>query len=158
VVSNPGALYVEVEVTSDDAKTLSIGNTATVGEGVPGVITFIAPALDPTTGKIEVKVGITGNTSSLSDGEITALTLNRAQNTSTGSGAITIPIIAANISPTGPIVFTVGTSSVLVGHPIELGVILADHVVVTSGLSKDMRIVTDARGLSEGQTVIVDPE
>ncbi len=156
-VSNPGALYIEVNVTSDDAKTLAVGNVATIDGSVPGVITFVAPALDPSTGKIEVKVGVTGSQGSLTDGETVSLSLNRATVAPVvANSTITIPIVAVKITPMGAAVFQVSASSTLTSTPIQLGAILGDRVVVPSGLSPTMQIVTDARGLSVGETVVVD--
>ncbi len=155
-VSNPGALYVDVYVTPDDAKTISVGNSAQIDGATTGTITFIAPAIDPTTGKIEVKVGISGAASALTDGETVPVTLTRSIAPSTQkTGQITIPIVAVKILPGGPAVFEVTASSTLKADPITLGSILGDRVVA-SGLTGDMQIVTDARGLSNGQTVIVD--
>lgn len=158
IVSNPGALYLDAQVTSDDAKSLAVGNPATIDGSVGGRITFIAPALDPSTGKIEVKVGVVGDNGSLVDGEVVPLSLGRTTTNTTknASAAITIPIIAVKIAPTGPEVFSVSASSTLEAHPITLGSILGDRVVVTSGLVGDMQLVTDARGLSVGETVVVD--
>jgi multidrug efflux pump subunit AcrA (membrane-fusion protein) len=158
VISNPGALYADAQVTQDDAKTIASGNSATIEGTIPGVVTFVAPALDPTTGKIEVKIGIKGSQSGLTDGEAVTLSLDRsvAQRQQQKSTQITIPIIAAKILPTGPVVFTTTASSTLESHPITLGTILGDQVVVISGLTPDMTIVTDARGLSAGQQVVVD--
>jgi RND family efflux transporter MFP subunit len=158
VVSNPSALYVETAVTPDDAKTLAVGESATVNGSTSGVITFIAPAIDPSTGKIEVKVGLPGNTASLTDGETVSVTLNRATKKAAAAqpAQITVPIVAIKVAPQGAEVFTVSASSTLQAHPVSVGSILGDQIVVTSGLSPDLPIVTDARGLSEGQTVIVD--
>lgn len=151
-VSNPGALYVESQVTPDDAATIAVGNSAVVDGTIAGVVTFIAPALDPATGKIEVKIGLKGAVSGLTDGEVTTVALGRAAKP-LAAGPLTIPIIAALISPTGPVVFTVTASSTLEAHPIVFGSILGDQVQVTSGLTSDMLIVADARGLAAGQTV-----
>jgi RND family efflux transporter MFP subunit len=157
VVSNPGTLYADAQVTQTDAATVAPGDTVTVEGSIPGVVTFVAPALDPTTGKIEVKVGITGDASSLTDGEAVTLALGRSEAAqSQKSSQIRIPIIAAKILPTGPIVFSVTASSTLAAHSITLGTILGDQVVVLSGLTSDLPIVTDARGLSAGQQVVVD--
>jgi len=68
-----------------------------------------------------------------------------------------IPIAAAKITPKGPVVFTV-SSSTLTAIPITLGTILGDQVTVLSGLTSDADIVTDARGLSTGEVVVVDSE
>lgn len=158
VISNPGALYVKTHVTPDDAKTIAAGNTVRIIDGVTnGIVTFIAPALDPTTGKIEVKIGITGTIQSLTDGEIVTLSIDRSAKTLSHQGAIiTMPIRSAKITPEGPVVFTVTASSTLSARPIELDKILGDRVIVKSGLTPEMEIVTDARGLSDGQLVIVD--
>jgi RND family efflux transporter MFP subunit len=160
-VSNPTALEVDAYVTPDDAKTLAVGGTAQIGTATEGVIVSIAPALDPTTGKILVKIGIVGSASALTDGDTVSVTLARAtsaqvQKAGTSAAGILIPIVAAKITPSGPVVFAVTASSTLQQIPITLGTILGDQITVLSGLTPQMVIVTDARGLSEGEAVVVD--
>ena len=160
-ISNPSALEIDTYVTSSDAKTLVRGGTATIEGGVKGVITFIAPALDPTTGKIQVKIGVVGDQSALTDGDTVAVQLVRSESavsatTDTTTTAITIPIVAAKITPSGPVVFTV-SSSTLVANVVTFGAISGSSVTITAGITPDMDIVTDARGLSDGEQVVVDP-
>lgn len=165
-VSNPGALFVDTHVTPGDALTLAVGNKATIDTDTTGVITFIAPALDPATGKIEVKIGVTGSQGALTDGETVTVALERTRAGTTNASAsqkgvpagIVIPIASAKMTPDGPVVFTVTASSTLVSHPVVFGPIRGNQVTVTSGLSFDMAIVTDARGLSDGQSVVVDAQ
>ena len=159
VISNPGALQVESYVTAADAKTLQVGGKATIDGGTPGTIVFIAPALDPLTGKIQVKISPTGGQGALTDGSTVAVMLDRASagRKAAAKGALSIPIAAAKMTPQGPVVFTVA-SSTLVAHPVTLGDIAGGQVEVTQGLSSDMDIVVDARGLSEGQEVVVGAE
>lgn len=163
-VSNPGALEIVANVTPTDAKALVVGGKATIGaHNIAGVITAIAPALDPTTGKIQVKVGITGDASAITDGDTVNVSLSRitqsgaSGKTASAPSAISIPIAAAKITPQGAVVFTVA-SSTLVAHPITLGPVQGEQVAVTSGLTPDMDIVTDARGLTDGQRVMVDTQ
>lgn len=155
IVSNPGALYVEVQVTPDDAKTLAVGNAALINGVEQGVITFIAPAIDPASNKIEVKVGVPRNGLGLTDGEVVSVALSRAsRSVSEGrQGPITIPIAAVKILPAGAAVFTVSASSTLAAIPVTLGSILGDKVVIFSGLSATTTIVTDARGHADGEAV-----
>ncbi|MDB5225278.1 MAG: hypothetical protein JWL87_230 [Candidatus Adlerbacteria bacterium] len=159
IISNPGALQIEAYVTPQDAKTLAVGGKATVEGTIPATIVFVAPALDPTTGKIQVKLGFSGDASALSDGSSVSVTLNRsaagATQKATQKSVPTIPIAAAKITPEGPVVFTVA-SSTLVAHPVTFGAIVGGQVAITLGLTLDMDIVIDARGLSEGQQVVVD--
>ena len=164
-VSNPGALEVDTYVTSDDAKTLAVGGKARIDGRVPGIITSVASALDPTTGKIPVKVGIVGDQTVLTDGETITVSLNRTtessvKNTST---TILIPIVAVKITPQGPVVFKVSSNlpagaRTLVSVPVVLGAILGSQVTVTSGITQESDIITDARGHSSGEVVIVDTQ
>ena len=160
-VSNPSALKVVAYVTSTDAQTLAIGNKAIIDNTVPGVITHIAPAINPQTGTIEVDVGITGNQNTLTDGDSITVALDRsvAQSTTAPSENNTqniIPIVALKITPNGPVVFTVNSATkTLVSHPVTVGSILGEDIVVTGGITPDMLIVTDARGLTDGEIVSI---
>lgn len=161
-ISNPAALEVETYVTPADAKTLAVGGSAQIGNATQGVIVSIAPALDPTTGKILVKLGIVGSQEALTDGDTITVSLARAtaaqiHASSKKPTGMRIPIVAAKITPTGPVVFT-ASSSTLVELPVVLGVILGDQVQIVSGVSPETLIVTDARGLANGETVIVDQQ
>lgn len=163
MISNPGALQVESYVTSADAKTLAVGGKATIEGGIAGTIVFIAPALDPLTGKIQVKVSPTSvfaaGQGALTDGTTVTVSLDRtgAKANAVAAQKLSIPIAAAKMTPQGPVVFTVA-SSTLVSHPITFGAIQGGQVEVTQGLSLDMDIVVDARGLSDGQLVVVDSQ
>ena len=160
-ISNPQALQIKVYVTSDDARTIAVGGAVAIEGAVTGVVTSIAPAIDPSTNKIQVGVGITGDQGSLTDGETVTVTIDRVnEKTATAtksSAAILIPIVAAKITPAGTFVFTVA-SSTLIAEPVTLGAILGDQITVVSGLTSDATIVTDARGLSDGQSVVVDTQ
>ena len=164
IVSNASALEVVTNVTASDAKTLQVGGKATIEGGIDGVITSIAPALDPSTNEIEVRIGIDGDASSLTDGESVTISLLRSNTASasapsaTTPAAITIPIVALKITPSGPVVFTVDASSTLVANPVTLGSILGDQVVIESGLTASMVIVQDARGHVAGDVVTVDAQ
>ncbi|OIO30374.1 hypothetical protein AUJ77_03285 [Candidatus Nomurabacteria bacterium CG1_02_43_90] len=160
-ISNPGTLQVLVYVTAEDAKIIAVGEKAVINNKTNGVITFVAPALDPTTGKIQVKIGIPGDQSALTDGDTVSVSLvlpkvdiTKTEARKEGSYFI-IPIVAAKITPDGPVVFTV-SSSTLVANPITFGAISGAQVRVLSGVTADMEIVSDARGLSGGQKIMVD--
>ena len=159
-ISNPKALEVVAYVTSDDAKTLAVGEKAVIDGSTNGVITFIAPAIDPMTGKIQIKIGVPGDQSALTDGDTVPVALARGTTTSTKSAgkdknSFIIPIVAVKMTPEGPVVFTV-SSSTLVSSPVVFGPILGGDITITKGVTADMEVVTDARGLSSGQKVTVD--
>jgi multidrug efflux pump subunit AcrA (membrane-fusion protein) len=60
------------------------------------------------------------------------------------------------ITPREVYVFTVDSTSSLVSVPVELGTLLGEEVEIKTGLSPDMQIVKDARGLKPGDVVTIN--
>ena len=162
VVSNNGALEIISSVSEDDSKRISVGSSVVVNGTISGVITRIASAIDPTTKKIEVRVGIKDIKSTLVNGQSVRIlvtqdkknTVDRTKNT----GPIIIPIAALKLTPRGGNVFTISASNTLVAVPVKEGAILGEEIQIIEGLSRDILIVLDARGLKEGQTVEVSSQ
>jgi len=162
-IANNGALEVKAYITDQDAREIAVGSSAAietsgVQTGVAGVITHIAPALDPTTRKIEVRVGITQGGKLLVNGQSVIVNFTRTTHptTATITGRITIPIAALKVGGSDMSVFTVdATSSTLVPHTVKIGALLGDRVVIEEGVTPDMKIVTDARGLRAGEVVVL---
>jgi HlyD family secretion protein len=156
VVSNNGALEVVTYVTDDDAKRIQTGNTVTIAPNIQGVITRIASGIDPTTKKIEVRVGIISKTNSLINGQSVQLRVSRSvEKKTTTNDPISIPLSALKITPTKSLVFTVNASSTLEEIEVTTGAILGEEIQILGGLTQETIIVTDARGLKEGMKVTV---
>ncbi len=154
VVSNNGALEVVSYTTLEDAMVLKVGSKVTIEGSVPGVITSIAHAIDPKTKKIEIRIGILGSQNVLINGQSVRIDAMRAHVVANIKNKnIQIPLSALKITPLGSRVFTVSASSTLVAHPVKEGKLLGDQIEIVGGLTPDMEIVTDARGLKEGQTI-----
>ncbi|HVU80322.1 MAG TPA: efflux RND transporter periplasmic adaptor subunit [Candidatus Paceibacterota bacterium] len=154
-VANNGALEVVAYVTEADAAELSVGSTAKLGNGAQGVVTRIAPAVDPLTKKIEVRIGLSGNPGLINGQSVTADLARSAPKSDAAPARLVIPLPALKISADGMSVFTVDENGALVAHPLKIGELLGDRVEVIEGLTGDMAIVTDARGLRAGETVTV---
>jgi RND family efflux transporter MFP subunit len=161
-VANNGALEIVTYITPDDATSIAVGNAAVIEGGVKGVVTRVAPAIDPTTKKIEVRVGIISSAQSLLNGQAVTVDINRtATKKNAVNGPITVPITALKIGASETDVFTVEqgsstpTQTVLVPHAVTVGELLGDRVTVASGITPDMQIVVDARGLRPGEVVQV---
>ncbi len=152
-VANNGALEIVAYVTENDAKDIAVGSTVAIENGGSGIVTRVAPALDPVTKKIEVRIGVSG-AADLSNGQSVIVEINRANaRISSKIDKVTVPISAIKIGADQTLVFTVGENNALVAHVVEVGELLGDRVVITDGVTADMKIVTDARGLRDGQTV-----
>jgi RND family efflux transporter MFP subunit len=155
VVANNNALEISTALSSDDADMIEIGEEVYIDETVTGIVTAIAPAIDPISGKKEVKISVSDDTE-LTNGSIVSVEFKRnATSSAEAKQEIIVPLSSLKITASGPIAFTVSQDSTLVAHPVVLGEILGDMVVVTEGLSSDTSIVVDARGLKEGEKVEV---
>lgn len=151
-VANNGSLEVVTYVSENDAREIAVGQAASI-EQATGVVTHIAPALDPVTKKIEVRIGV-NEPGNLINGQSVLVSITRTKISSNDTSRITIPISAVKVESERTVVFTVEDNT-LSAHAIELGALLGDRVVVSAGLTLDMNIITDARGLREGEKVEV---
>lgn len=158
VIANNGALEVVAYVTEGDARELVAGATASIEtkDGtVRGTVTRVAPALDPQTKKVEVRVGITDGTAKLLNGQSVTVSINRQVKAASSTTRITLPLSALKVGADSISVFTLDENNKLVAHTVTLGTLLGDRVVIESGVTADMKIVVDARGLQPGQSVLL---
>ena len=154
VVSNNGALEVVSYATLEDAMVLKVGSKVTIEGAVAGIITSIAHAIDPKTKKIEIRIGILSRENTLINGQSVRIDAMRAHVVATNKNKnIQIPLSALKITPLGSQVFTVSASSTLIAHEVKEGKLLGDQIEIIDGLTPDMEIVTDARGLKDGQAI-----
>lgn len=156
-VAQNGALEIVTYVSEDDSSLLSVGTTVQVENQYPGIVTQIAPALDPTTKQIEVHVAVNG-TNALVNGQAVHIALpqaTKAPTLATSTGPLLLPLTAVKLTPSARAVFSVGEDGKLVAHTVEIGDVRGDRIEVRTVLPGDLRIVTDARGLSEGEKVSV---
>src|SRR3989344_2247703 len=135
-VANNGSLEVVTYVSENDAREIAVGQ--------------------PVTKKIEVRIGV-NNPKGLINGQSVLVSIVRTRAVSGGTDRITIPIAAVKVEAERTIVFTV-EDDILVAHEVELGTLLGERVVISAGLTPDMRIVVDARGLREGEKVEISAQ
>jgi len=150
-VAQNGALEVIVYVSEEERTSLSVGTQVSIEETMSGIITAIAPALDPVTRQIEVRIAAQGNTTELVNGQTVRVTLPGAAPEAV-SGPTLLPLSAVKLSSLSRAIFTV-TDGVLVAIPVEIGDVRGELLEILTPLESTLRIVTDARGLAEGQRV-----
>jgi len=155
-VAQNGALEIVSYISEDDRALLSVGTKVQVEDQFPGVVTEIAPALDPVTKQIEVHIAVDG-TSSLVNGQSVRVALPGAvaATTTVATGPILLPLTSLKLTPSARVVFSVGPDGKLVSHAVQIGDVRGDRIEITTALPSDLRIVTDARGLSDGEKVTV---
>lgn len=157
IVSNNGALEAVAYVTEEDKSQISVGKKVTLEGDVIGTITKIAPALDPVTRRIEVRIGLpSGAIKEFTNGQSVRVELANESGEATKpvTGPLAIPITALRMEASRTIVFTVEKGA-LVAKEITIGRLSGETVQVTAGLTADTEIVVDARGRKEGEMVNV---
>lgn len=153
-VANQDALLITTFVNADERERIAVGGAVTIEDGAAGTVTAIAPAVDPATGKVEVK--IQSESDSLQNGDVVGLSITTETVTDDRmTGPIIVPITALKVETDRTVVFTVSDDSTLVAHEITEGPILGSSIVIAEGVTRGMAIVTDARGLNEGDHVTV---
>jgi multidrug efflux pump subunit AcrA (membrane-fusion protein) len=156
-VAQNGALEIVTYVSEGTRTNLSAGMKVTLEDDATGVITAISPALDPVTKQIEVRIAVNGTTA-LVNGQSVRIQLPSSAVVAAPektAGPVLLPLAAVKLAATSRVVFTVGTDGRLVAVPVTIGDVRGERIEITSDLSTDARIVTDARGLSEGQQVTI---
>jgi multidrug efflux pump subunit AcrA (membrane-fusion protein) len=161
-VANNGALEIVAYVPEESRNSLSVGMKVQVEGDHAGTVTAVAPALDPTNKQIEVHIAVEA-TPDLVNGQSVRITLpaetaadiqKTASSTSTSS-TVLLPLTSVKLLSDSRAVFTVDTEGRVVAHTVTIGDVVGDRIEVLSGVSPDMRIITDVRGLSAGQKVQV---
>jgi multidrug efflux pump subunit AcrA (membrane-fusion protein) len=153
IVANNNGLQIKTFVSEIDSANLNVGDVVTIEGGSTGVITAKAAALDPSNGKVAVVVGVDAN-SGLTNGATVKVTFSQISETKT-SEKILVPLSALKITASGSLVFTVNEQGALVAVPVTQGQLYGENIEILTGVTKETRIVTDARGLKEGQLVTV---
>jgi len=155
IVSNSDALEVTAFITEDDKRNINTGAKAIIEDKFEGVVSEVAPALDKKTKKIEVKIAIVDSANSFIEGESVELEIERSFVLDDNTKEIIVPISALKITTDGIFVFTVGEMNILTMHPVSVGSIVGNGIIVFSGVTPNMQIVLDARGLQGGQEVVI---
>lgn len=152
-VAQNGALEIVSFISEESRAAITVGDEVRVEDLYTGKITSIAPALDPVTKQIEVRIAVdTG--SGLVNGQSVRLTLPQSGGVTeqTVSGPLLLPLSAVKLSAGNRIIFSV-VDGRLVAIPVSIGEVRGERIEVITSVASDTRIVTDARGLAEGQQV-----
>ena len=147
-VANNDALEVTAFVNESERNRIAVGDGVVIAGKYDGVITNIAPTVDPVTRKVEVQIGT--ETTELTNGDSVSITLNGS---TSAIDEIVIPITALKVETDRIVVFTVSNENTLIANEVSEGPIVGSSIVIRNGLTPDMEIVLDARGRNEGDKV-----
>lgn len=148
-IANNNALEIITYVSDRERDLVEIGDSILIEGQYEGRITQIAPAVDPDTRKIEMRVA-TENTQ-INNGDTVRLTKDVGSST---SRTVVVPITAVKFAVEDGSIFVVEEDR-LVARPVTLGVVRGGSVEVLEGLAANEEFVIDARGLQAGENVTV---
>lgn len=153
-VSNTGSLEIITYVTEFERDSIAVGTPVAIWpDQTPAEITRISATVDPATRKIEVAV-LPTETTDLIDGQSVMLSIQRSE---VEPEAMFVPLSALKVLPAGFALMGLSDENTLVALPVEVGPIVGDRVLITSGVSFDDVVVTDVRGLTVGEVVELLP-
>lgn len=158
-VAENGALEIVAYVSEDDRGTLTIGSTLSIEDRDEGVITSISPALDPVTRQIEIRVAASASPN-LVNGQSVRLELpNALANPEVEAvvGSLYLPLASVKLRTDDRVVFTLSEDGHLKALAVETGDVRGDKIEVLTPFNPTLVIVSDARGLAEGEKVNVAP-
>ncbi len=160
-IANNGSLEIVANAPEESRDALTVGMQVMIEGDLKGTVTAISPALNPVTKQIEVRIAVEA-TPELVNGQSVRITLPGevaaslpAARTASSSAPVLLPLAAVKLLPESRAVFTVSEEGRVVAHTVTIGEVVGDRIEVLTGVSADMRIITDVRGIAEGQKVQV---
>lgn len=159
LVANNSGLEITTFVGEEDLTIIAPGDEVIIDGTITGHITVIAPALHPDTKKIEVR--IRADSDGLKNGDTVRIEIfeDASESQADTEIAVRIPLTAVKLTADSAYVFTVSDvimdpegsrTGVIVANEVTLGRASGQRVEIKSGLSPEIEIVVDARGLNEG--------
>lgn len=149
-IANNNAFMVTTYIQASDRDRVSIGDAVLIEDEFSGTVTRVAPAVNQATKKI--KVEIQTDSAALASGETVRLTIESDREVADTTD-IQIPVSALKVETDRVVVFTVSENSELLAHEVTEGPLIGGNIIIKSGVTSDMVIVRDARGLNEGDQV-----
>jgi RND family efflux transporter MFP subunit len=150
-IANNNALEITTFVGQSDRALMAVQQEVLIEGDIPGLVGTIAPAVNPATGKIEVKIQSTSP--KLVNGETVTVTLGNQIDTDFVA-TLQVPLTAVKFTADAGSVFII-VDEKLVTQLVEIGSVRDTYIEILSGVTADMEIVVDVRGLSDGEKVTV---
>ena len=152
-VLNADILEVTTYISAQDFGTVRYGTPATIDGVYAGMVTFVAPSVDPSTGKVEVEVAIQ-DIASVPVGSFVSVELKPELRQE--QDLYVLPLSAVQLTSEGGFVYTINEENIVAPRKVDTGIILGDRIEVISGLDDETRFVSNVQGLSAGDEVEIN--
>lgn len=159
-------LEIVAYVTEFDRLFIVEGGTASIQDLIEGEVLSVGNSVDAATQKVKVRIAVKPESLGIfntlfTEGQSVPVTLTRTANQSIRQieqfeNFHVIPLTAIQVIGTDTHVFSYDAGANTVSKiPVETGALLGDSILITDGLTDVPAIVEDARGLSDGDTVVL---
>jgi len=148
-IANNDALEVTTYVGQSDRDLVRLQQEVLIEGDIVGVINTIAGAVNPLTGKVEVKIQT--SSSDLVNGDTVTVFLEN-DITTADSALVQVPLTAVKFTASAGEIFTIENGA-LIAHSVEIGSVRDVYIEIISGINLSDEIVVDSRGLSVGEKV-----
>lgn len=150
---NKSGLQVRSYIGPKDKKYIQTGAPASISEeDVSGTVSHISPEVDEKTKKVEIITKVNGKNTDLVNGEYAEVRIDISPQMQK-EGVYFLPFRAVQVRPDAAYVFIVNEDNKAERREVELGRVVNKYNEIKQGLSPDMRIVEDVRGLEEGEKI-----
>ena len=149
VVANNNALEIITYISDSEKSLIREGDIVMIEDEFEGVVTNVAPAVDPITSKTEVRIATEGI--DIRNGDTVRIS-KQSDGSELELETIRIPLTAVKFDRDNGFIFIVEDGS-LVSKEVELSRVYGDSVEVLVGMENDTEFVLDVRGLVEGEVV-----
>jgi len=156
-VIGSGELEIVSYITQDEKENVRENDQVLIAlnqngsKSITGVIERIAPAINPNTQKVEVRIK-PDTDEGLVNGQTVNLEIIRELQQE-NIFVISLPIESIKISAEENFVFRVNDENKLEKIIVEIGNVVGEKIIINSGITAEDFIVVDARGLKEGQEI-----
>lgn len=155
-----GGLQIKAFASGDDINRIKVGAKANIQGGAVGTVVNVAPSINQTNKKVEVKIKVDDALSqNLVVGNNVTATIessDKLEGDATQSPSVyLLPIQNVKIIPGDAYVFTVDSESKLTKNSVVIGKISGGFIEIVSGLTDDMKIATPVYELEIGEEVKV---
>ena len=152
-IVNVSGLQIRSFVDSSDVSKVSVNAPVVIAGNIKGVVTNVAPSIDPKTRKVEVLVAVSEPELSkfvvgqYVDIDIEEITKEEDNN------IIRLPLKSIDVTDNGAFVFGLNNENIVEKHEVVLSRVIGTDVEVISGLENIETIIKSVRGIKEGDKV-----
>ncbi|PIQ77797.1 hypothetical protein COV82_02705 [Candidatus Peregrinibacteria bacterium CG11_big_fil_rev_8_21_14_0_20_46_8] len=145
-------MHVTAHLSFRDRQHVAPGADVLIQKSIPGIVTRIAPSINPTTNKVEFEIAIPETPQGLTVGQFIEADVTMNTNVE-DSTKYFLPLAAVKVTSRAAYIYTVDLENRIRQQEVQLGRLIGDTVEVLGGITPEMLLVASVRGLEVGEEV-----